>query len=245
MLAVLLSPNRNKFWQIKRGIAENKVMSFSSDCSGGASYCIMANDCKKSSRPPITVPAAKQNEQQNCCRHAIMITIQVEKFNPTQEFYDQCINSLQFHQLECPCCHHKDCMTVHGYYTRMIRISDDLVLELRVLRLKCSECNTTHAVLLSSIVPYSQIPAADQIEVIERHEQGESAGTIMEAVQSVDESSVKHILWKYVHFWKVRLQCERIALSEKAVLIRECFAHYSLQFMQIRFTPNGLFQGTT
>ena len=245
LLAVLLSPNRNKFWQIKRGIAENKVMSFSSDCSGGASYCIMANDCKKSSRPPITVPAAKQNEQQNCCRHAIMITIQVEKFNPTQEFYDQCINSLQFHQLECPCCHHKDCMTVHGYYTRMIRISDDLVLELRVLRLKCSECNTTHAVLLSSIVPYSQIPAADQIEVIERHEQGESAGTIMEAVQSVDESSVKHILWKYVHFWKVRLQCERIALSEKAVLIRECFAHYSLQFMQIRFTPNGLFQGTT
>lgn len=93
--------------------------------------------------------------------HNTMITIFVRDCNQiSQSFYDSVIYDLQLHQLTCSCSH-SACLSVHGYYKRTVKLSSGAI-RLRVCRVKCSECGATHALLLSSMVPYSQIPLSDQ-----------------------------------------------------------------------------------
>jgi hypothetical protein len=94
-----------------------------------------------------------------------MITLLVEENNPlSQSFYDYCINSLQFHQLTCSC-GRSGCLNIHGYYQRKVKTHDGSFI-LTVCRVICSECGRTHAILPSSIVPYSQIPLACCCQII-------------------------------------------------------------------------------
>lgn len=166
-----------------------------------------------------------------------------EKLTP--EHYEDCINHLQLHQLTCPKCGCSACLIAHGYYDRHVKTSDEDLVCFHMFRTKCKECGATHAVLPASMVPYSRIPLDDQVEVIERHNQGETASTIADEIPSVDENAIKHILKKYTRFWVARILSEQIPLAPVPVLIEQCFAHFSLQFMQIRFTPNKLFHRTT
>ena len=57
----------------------------------------------------------------------------------------------------------------------------------------------------------------------------------------LDENNVKSVIRRYSRFWKQRLISEKISLTGLADLIMGCFAHYSMQFMQIRNTRNQLF----
>ena len=85
-----------------------------------------------------------------------MITLFVEENNPiTSNFYNKTINNLQFHQLTCPC-GHSGCLSVHGYYRRSVKTPAGK-LTLRICRVKCQCCGHTHAILLSSMVPHSQV----------------------------------------------------------------------------------------
>ena len=53
-----------------------------------------------------------------------MITITVPFDNPlNQKTYENLINTLQFHQLQCTC-GHSGCLTIHGYYTRSLKEDD-------------------------------------------------------------------------------------------------------------------------
>lgn len=50
-----------------------------------------------------------------------MITITVPFDNPlNQKTYENLINTLQFHQLQCTC-GHSGCLTIHGYYPRSLK----------------------------------------------------------------------------------------------------------------------------
>ena len=87
--------------------------------------------------------------------HKTMITIFVKDCNQiSQSFYDSVIFDLQLHQMTCSCSH-SACLSVHGYYWRSVKLPSG-TLRLRVCRVKCSECGTTHALHLTSMVPYSQ-----------------------------------------------------------------------------------------
>ena len=91
-----------------------------------------------------------------------MITLFVEENYPlTPDFYNKKINSLQFHQLTCTC-GHSGCLSVHSYYYRHIKASSGR-LRFRICRVICKCCGHTHAVLLSSMVPHSQIYLAEHI----------------------------------------------------------------------------------
>ena len=99
-----------------------------------------------------------------------MITVLVNENNPiSQDFYDSVINSLQIHRIFCSC-GHAGCLHIHGYYTRRVKTPAGTVI-LRILRLKCAECGHTHAVLLSSLVPYSQIALKDQRQIVSAYEE--------------------------------------------------------------------------
>ena len=173
-----------------------------------------------------------------------MILISVSDYNQlSQDFYDFIINSLQFHLLTCTC-GHSACLTIHGYYTRKICLPDG-ILVLRICRVRCSECGKTHALLLTSIVPYDRIPLISQYTIVRAFEDGSDRNAVCDSNPSVDENNVKSVIRRYVRFWQQRLIAETISLAALPALILSCFSFYSMQFMQIRGTAARLFSCTT
>ena len=173
-----------------------------------------------------------------------MITILVQDCNLiSQSFYDSVINRIQFHQLTCTC-GHSACMTIHGYYQRSVKLPTE-TLRLRICRVRCSECGKTHALLLSSIVPYSQIRTCDQQQICIAFEQHLSTVSVCDSNPEIDENNVKSVLRNYRHRWCEMLKSLRISLSPLIDLICSCFADYSAQFMQIHRGNNRLFSCTT
>ena len=169
-----------------------------------------------------------------------MITVSVDFCNPiSQKIYDDVINSLQFHRLSCPC-GHSGCLTIHGYYDRTVK-SGDCDLRLHVCRVICSECGHTHALMLSSIVPYSQVSLTDQVDIIEHALSDGDLSTVMNATPSIDESCVRSVIRRFRRHWEQRLLSENILLSLSSDFIRCCFSTFYRQFMQIKCTTNILF----
>ena len=122
-----------------------------------------------------------------------MITIFVKDCNQiSQSFYNSVVFDLPFHQLTCSCSH-SACLSVHGYYWRSVKLPSG-TLRLRVCRVKCSECGTTHALLLSSMVPFSQIPLSEQQRICNDYEEGCCVSMVCETNPSIDENNVKYCM---------------------------------------------------
>lgn len=175
-----------------------------------------------------------------------MITVFCRDCNEiSQKSYDNLISSIDLMNLECPVCGLRGCLSVHGYYERSVKEPSGGKIPIRILRVKCSACGHTHAILTSSIVPYSQISLSEQNEILDLYEQGRSACAIADAVPSADENNVKAVIRKYLFHWLQRLLSEAIQRHPLPDLVIQCFSHYSRQFLQIRRTPNILFLKTT
>lgn len=74
-----------------------------------------------------------------------------------KNYQKEIINHKGVWDIECPSCHSKRSFHRHGTYKRyFITIEDQsLVYDiLDILRLKCSSCNATHAILPGDIIPY-------------------------------------------------------------------------------------------
>jgi hypothetical protein len=171
-----------------------------------------------------------------------MITLFVQENNPiTPNFYNNLIINLQFHRLTCTC-GLSGCLSVHGYYNRSVKVSDGKFV-FRICRVKCSCCGCTHALLLSSMVPYSQISLQDHTAIITANEEGRFAVEVMDHTPSIDESNLHYIISSYLKHWKQRLLASRLKFSKK--LSYSCFLVFNRQFMQIKSTPNILFLNTT
>lgn len=170
----------------------------------------------------------------------LMITISTDFCNPiSQDSYENLINSLQFHQLACTCGHYA-CLTIHGYYDRNIKVDDQSIL-LHICRVKCSHCNTTHALLPSFIVPYSQVSLPDQVDIISCYESSGNYSDVMERTPSIDENCFYSIIRRYKHHWLQRILSLKLSISTSLTFVRFCFLHYSRQFMQVKKTPNIFF----
>ena len=173
-----------------------------------------------------------------------MITLFVEDYNPlTPDFYNYFLSKIQLHQLSCPC-GHAGCLHIHGYYKRFIKTPSGK-LPFRILRVKCECCGHTHAILLSSMVPYSQISISDQISIISNYLNDLPQESVMNSTPSIDESCFRHVIRNYRKYWHEKLISERIRLCPVCQLIKSCFAYFSYQFMQIKNTVNILLLNTT
>ena len=173
-----------------------------------------------------------------------MITLLVEKNNPlSQNIYDSYINSIQFHQLTCSC-GHSGCLTIHGYYMRKVK-SGTGSFWLVVCRVKCSECGRTHAILPSSLVPYSQISLSCCCQIIASLEDGSNPCSVCDDNPDIDENNVGSVIRRFKKHWKQRLLSEQIQLAPIRSLVISCFTHFSAQFLQIRRAINLLFSKTT
>lgn len=168
----------------------------------------------------------------------IMITIFINKSNPIyQENYNNMINNLPLHKLECTC-RQKGNLIKHGYYERSINFNSQLA-SLKILRVKCKSCKKTHAILPEWIVPYSRILLKYQIEIIKAYQDNKSFDKIMINNYLIDEGHIKYIIRNFNKHWKERLNTFEISFDNQ--LIKLCFKHFKRQFMQIKQTPNILF----
>ena len=169
-----------------------------------------------------------------------MITVSVTDCKTiSQKIYDNVLSSLQFHQLSCSC-GHSACLFRHAYYYRSVKTPAGKI-RLRICRLKCSVCGKTHAVILSSLIPYSQITLGDQLSVIRADLTDGKFISVMENNPEIDENDIRHIIKRYLKHWKQRLLSEDIPLFPESCLIKRCFFSFLRQFMQIRNVPNLLF----
>lgn len=169
-----------------------------------------------------------------------MITIDTDFCNPiSQDLYNNIIFSIELFQLSCTC-GRSGCLVWYGSYTRNVRLADR-VISLRVSRVFCNACGHSHALLLSSIVPYSQIPLQVQAAVIQCYETKCGYHTILDSQEFLDENTISSIIRSYRHHWKERLRSMMVPLYPVADLIHSCFASFSRAFMQIKTTRNKLF----
>ncbi len=79
----------------------------------------------------------------------------------SQADYDSFLTTVQLATLVCPKCGAVGLFILYGHYVRHI-VHDDFTIdcksEISVQRIQCKECLSTHAILPSNFVPYSQFP---------------------------------------------------------------------------------------
>jgi len=132
-----------------------------------------------------------------------MITILSDKIKSfSQESYNKFIDDICIHRLSCSC-DIKGSLVKHAYYKRKVKTPDDVVI-LRILRVICKSCGTTHAIFPTEIVPYSQIPLLDHISIIQTYQTHGSFEAIMMENEFIDESNIRYIIRQYLHHWKER-----------------------------------------
>ena len=163
-----------------------------------------------------------------------MITVYKANVNQVDaESYKKFTDSLNLYSLTCPKCKHHD-FHKHGYYTRKVKYRRHSVT-LRILRVKCMCCKSTHAVLLYFIVPYSQYALEVHLKTL----QSDFLNKFMDWIgwnQDIDEYSFYYIRSQFQKYWKERLMSESLELNPN--LFKSCFKSFSLRFMQIKCTRN-------
>lgn len=127
---------------------------------------------------------------------SVMITIEVDFDNPiSQDFYNKIIFSLNLNQIHCTCGLAGSLIWYGGYY-RKVRMADRVIF-LRVARVLCTACGHTHALLLSSLVPYSQIPLTIQISIADCFEKRSGYHSILHSQSCMDENTISSIIRSY------------------------------------------------
>ena len=158
-----------------------------------------------------------------------------------QRTYDQTVKNLPIHSLECTC-GAAGSLIRYGYYFRYIRYRGEKIL-LRIQRIRCKFCGKTHALIPEVLVPCSQIPLEDQIDLIAAYESGERFEKVLNRNPLLVEREAYQLIRKYVSCWKER--CRSAGISLQKDLTAACFRHFSRQFMQIRSVPNILSPAAT
>lgn len=88
-------------------------------------------------------------------------------------YREKILNNYSFFDYTCPKCGAKHSLTRHGSYERNICFMKDLhnidEEKMSVLRLKCSSCRSTHAVLPNDIIPYCIYSFSTIINILTRY----------------------------------------------------------------------------
>lgn len=172
-----------------------------------------------------------------------MITFPLEDCKGfSQKIYDDAVGSLQLHRMECNKCKKKGFLKLFGFYKRTVKLYSE-AMRLRVQRVRCTECDGTHALLPSLIVPYSQIPKADQQEILKRKQEGKPVEPVLDRNNLIDENHVKYIIRMFRKHWEQRIASIKLTLADS--LTRPCLSHYARQFMQIHKGLNSFFSAAT
>ena len=170
-----------------------------------------------------------------------MITVFFQNCNSfSQDSYDRTVDGIQLHMVKCTC-GKSGCLIRYGHYRRHVKLMSDLLC-LIVQRVWCKACETSHALIPSTLVPYSQIPLEDQQEILECVENGLSPEPVMDRNILIDENNVKYIVRQFRRHWEQRILSLGLSLTDHLAI--PSLEAFSRQFMQVHRTRNTLFSST-
>lgn len=169
-----------------------------------------------------------------------MITFFSNDFNISQKHYSNSLNLIDFDSIECSC-HNTHCLSIHAYYLRFVK-SPIGRIPIRILRVKCSVCGITHAVIPASIIPYTQHSFHDTLRVfIHFQHHPFFRSSFLDSVPSIAFSDVYHLKGIFSN-WISFLSRYNINLSNPPNdIISLCFFHLNRNLSQMRFNNTDLF----
>lgn len=172
-----------------------------------------------------------------------MITLFSNKYNHlSQSSYSSHLDSLQLHRVKCTC-GNAGSLIKYGHYNRSVKNPSGTV-KISIQRVLCRICGATHAILPSSIVPYSQVSLSDQLMIIKNFLKSKNPLNILNINPEINVSNIYLIITRFLTFWLERLRSLNISVYSDD-LIPSCFSLFHRQFMQIRPTRNILFSPPT
>lgn len=164
--------------------------------------------------------------------HKKMIAVKVNYDKPiTQENYDEIVNSIDKEVIKCENCGHVG-FSKHGSYNRHIKTKNNRIT-LNIVRFICPECGKTHAVLLSSIIPWSQISLKNTIEIIKLKTEKEF-NSFLDEHNSFFIEDIRNVRKRFKKYWKERILSCQIELDE--TIFEKCIHIFKRQFMQNKCT---------
>ena len=104
----------------------------------------------------------------------------------TQKIYDKIISNIDFSTIKCSKCSHSS----WGHYAHYSRRVDffNLSYKISILRVQCKVCGVTHAVLVSSMVPYTSLSHNDIISIFDPN---------LVNFLDIDETYLRFLISKY------------------------------------------------
>lgn len=125
------------------------------------------------------------------------------------EYIKEYENTINFGYIECPNCKCSELIS-YGTYTRNIGLLDEY-LKIKIKRIKCKNCNNTHALIPSFIIPYYQNEVS-YIEIIlkEKVVNKKSTKTI-----SDETGQGRQIINFWIRRFRVHLTRLRTSISSK------------------------------
>ena len=142
----------------------------------------------------------------------------------SQDYYDSRVQELDRSAIKCPHCKNFG-FYVNSYYERSFKIAGhDVKTPILIMQVICKNCGKTHAILLSSMIPWSQIPLYDALTILQ---------LVPPAEESILVSHEDRIRLKKLFrlFWKERLAAFNIKIDPS--LSSNCIFYHARQFMQI------------
>lgn len=168
--------------------------------------------------------------------------LSAENYNPEsfcQKLYEQIlfIFELLIRQSVCPKCGCSGCLSKYGTYTRKLHTNSGECIPLRIQRYRCSGCGSTHAVLLSFIIPFIQVSVPDACTIIEA-EDNETIEKLM-ILTGIDTGKVHAIRERFRSDWADKIpHPSSFTLS---ALMTHCLRKYNRWFLQKQDSTRRLF----
>lgn len=145
----------------------------------------------------------------------------------SQDYYDRIVLELDRSLIQCPDCNQLG-FYVNSYYERSFKLAGSPnKTRILIMQVICKSCGKTHAILLSCMIPWSQISLQDTLIILRL----EPSSPDYDDNPLISHEDRVRIRKAFRLFWKERLMAFRISIDE--ALSENCIFYHHRQFMQI------------
>ena len=162
------------------------------------------------------------------------------KFVPLKKYRslydDRYLDQIDLHRLPCTCDRHD--MVLHSCYERYIRTSHGK-FKLLVTRVRCKSCGKTHAILLSSIVPWQSVKLAVQIRILK----DDQMDRLTKDNIHIDEQVISRVKKNFKNRYRAWMLSFHLTFDDD--LVFHAYRSFRSNFMQVRKGSYQLFPIST
>ncbi|MGN0384400.1 MAG: DUF6431 domain-containing protein [Lachnospiraceae bacterium] len=153
----------------------------------------------------------------------LYFTDSINSFSQTS--YNKIAFTLQNHTITCPKCGCSCIFSYHARYSRTFHIGG-IDITIMVIRLRCSHCHSTHAVLPSFAMPCSRINIEDAVDILVSEDEADTMVRLQ-----ISMHQLRSIKERYADYWKQFVPDLSVPISE---ITQHCIGLLSKQFLQVR-----------